>query len=309
MKIAVCSDLHLEFSPITLENPGADVLVLSGDILIETDLAIYDRRQIEFGVMPKRSVMFHEFMQNCSEKFPHVVYVAGNHEHYHGDFAKTIPELKRKLAYLSNVHILDKEVFKLDDVTFVGGTLWTDMNNEDPLTLYHIKSRMNDFRCVDNSSREVSYKSQILKDKPVGMSDEEFMKIPHEQRVRMVFNTRKAKFCPEDAVEDHRKMLQFINVIHEGLSFDDKMVVVGHHAPSRLSTADCYKGDTLMNGGYSSELHDYILNRSKIKLWTHGHTHDVFDYMLGTTRVFCNPRGYDGYEQRAEQFELKVVEV
>jgi predicted phosphodiesterase len=66
MKIAVCSDLHLEFSPITLENPGADVLVLSGDILIETDLGIYDRRQIEFGVMPKRSVMFHEFMQNCS---------------------------------------------------------------------------------------------------------------------------------------------------------------------------------------------------------------------------------------------------
>jgi hypothetical protein len=56
-------------------------------------------------------------------------------------------------------------------------------------------------------------------------------------------------------------------------------------------------------------LHDYILDRPKIKLWTHGHTHDVFDYMLGTTRVFCNPRGYDGYEQRAEQFELKVVEV
>jgi predicted phosphodiesterase len=275
MKIAVCSDLHLEFSPITLENPGADVLVLSGDILIETDLAVYDRRQIEMGIMTKRSVMFHEFMQNCSEKFPHVVYIAGNHEHYHGDFAKTIPELKRKLAYLSNVHILDKEVFKLDDVTFVGGTLWTDMNNEDPLTLYHIKSRMNDFQCVENSSCEA----------------------------------RKAKFCPEDAVEDHRKMLQFINVIHEGLSFDDKMVVVGHHAPSRLSTADYYKGDTLMNGGYSSELHEYILDRPKIKLWTHGHTHDVFDYMLGTTRVFCNPRGYDGYEERAEQFELKVVEV
>jgi predicted phosphodiesterase len=309
MKIAVCSDLHLEFSPITLENPGVDVLVLSGDILIESDLAVYDRRQIEMGVMTKRSVMFHEFMQNCSEKFPHVVYVAGNHEHYHGDFARTLPELKRKLAYLPNVHVLDKEVFKLDDVTFVGGTLWTDMNKEDPLTLYHIKSRMNDFQCVENSSREVTYKSQVLKEKPVGMSDEEFMQIPHEQRVRMVFNTRKARFCPEDAVEEHRKMLQFINIIHEGLSFDDKMVVVGHHAPSRQSTADYYKNDDLMNGGYSSELAEYILDRPKIKLWTHGHTHDVFDYMIGTTRVVCNPRGYDGYEQRAELFELKVVEV
>jgi hypothetical protein len=64
-----------------------------------------------------------------------------------------------------------------------------------------------------------------------------------------------------------------------------------------------------MNGGYSSELAEYILDRPKIKLWTHGHTHDVFDYMIGTTRVVCNPRGYDGYEQRAEDFELKVVEV
>jgi hypothetical protein len=31
--------------------------------------------------------------------------------------------------------------------------------------------------------------------------------------------------------------------------------------------------------------------------------------MIGTTRVVCNPRGYDGYEARAEQFQLKYVEV
>lgn len=64
-----------------------------------------------------------------------------------------------------------------------------------------------------------------------------------------------------------------------------------------------------MNGGYTSDLIDFILDRPQIKLWTHGHTHEQFDYMLGTTRVVCNPRGYDGYEDMADQFQLKYFEV
>ena len=39
MKIALCSDLHLEFGPISLENTeNAEVLILSGDILVADDL-------------------------------------------------------------------------------------------------------------------------------------------------------------------------------------------------------------------------------------------------------------------------------
>ena len=64
-----------------------------------------------------------------------------------------------------------------------------------------------------------------------------------------------------------------------------------------------------MNGGYSSDLSEFILDHPQIRLWTHGHTHDEFDYMVGTTRVVCNPRGYEGYEARAEQWKLKTVEI
>jgi hypothetical protein len=35
----------------------------------------------------------------------------------------------------------------------------------------------------------------------------------------------------------------------------------------------------------------------------------VFDYMIGSTRIFCNPRGYKDYEDRADEFELLTVEV
>ncbi len=50
---------------------------------------------------------------------------------------------------------------------------------------------------------------------------------------------------------------------------------------------------------YSSSIDEYILEHPQIKLWTHGHTHEDFDYMLGTTRIVCNPRGYnsDGYSE------------
>ena len=91
--------------------------------------------------------------------------------------------------------------------------------------------------------------------------------------------------------------------------FDQKFVVVGHHAPSRSSTHPRYKDEVIMNGGYSSSLEEFIIDHPQIKLWTHGHTHEEFDYMIGTTRVICNPRGYDNYEDRADRFELKFVDV
>ena len=50
MKIAVCSDIHLEFGPIELKNPGdVDVLVLSGDICVARDLYKFDARAAELG--------------------------------------------------------------------------------------------------------------------------------------------------------------------------------------------------------------------------------------------------------------------
>jgi len=291
MKIAICSDLHLEFGEITLENPGdVDVLILSGDICVARDLMEHDPLGIvDFG----KSSRYHTFFQNCGKEFPHVLYVAGNHEHYHGDFKDTIPDLKSRLAYIDNLHILDREIFELNDTVFVGGTLWTDMNKEDPLTLHAISRMMNDFRCVENSNRVVNYKS---------FDDVENPDKP-------TFRTRAARFCPEDAVEDHKKMLGYIKHIYTDMAPWKQMVVVGHHTPSHSSCHPRYKKDDLMNGGYHSDLSEFILDRPGIKLWTHGHTHELFDYMIGTTRVVCNPRGYIGYEQLADDFKLKVVEL
>lgn len=291
MKIAVCSDVHLEFGALELTNDsGVDVLILSGDICVARDLMEHDPHGIiDFG----KSSRYHKFFQECAERFPHVIYVAGNHEHYHGDFKYSITDLKKRLGYLTNLHILDKEVFELDDTVFVGGTLWTDMNKEDPMTLHAISRMMNDFRCVDNSNREVNYKTFDDPEKPE----------------KPTFRTRPARFCPEDAVEDHKKMLDYIRIVYEGMPPWKQMVVVGHHTPSHTSCHPRYKDDQLMNGGYHSDLSEFMLDRPGIKLWTHGHTHEVFDYMVGDCRVVCNPRGYIGHEELADNFKLKVVEL
>ena len=306
MKFAVCSDLHLEFAPLTLENPGVDLLILSGDILVERDFDEWNEVQADNGFMRQRAVMFHTFFQECSKNFPHVIYIAGNHEHYHGDFKYTLSELKRKLAYLPNVHVLDKEVFKLEDTIFVGSTLWTDMNREDPLTLHAISRMMNDFRCVTNSNRETSYRS----DEP--LLDENGNIRISENGVKMyqaVFHTRTAHFSPEDAVEENKKSMEFIKQVVSNCAPWEQIVVVGHHTPSQQSCHPRYKDDQLMNGGYHNSYEEYIMDHPQIKVWTHGHTHERYDYMIGDTRIICNPRGYKGYEDVAEDFELKVIEL
>jgi uncharacterized protein RhaS with RHS repeats len=48
-----------------------------------------------------------------------------------------------------------------------------------------------------------------------------------------------------------------------------------------------------MNGGYYSDLSEFILDHPEIVLWTHGHMHHTFDYNIGDCRIVCNPRGYE----------------
>jgi Icc-related predicted phosphoesterase len=282
MKIAVCSDLHLEFGDLDIVNDqGADVLVLGGDIFIANELTefAYDNSA---AILPATSTVrakgqrYLDFVTRCSERFPHVILIMGNHEHYHGDFALSARIIRDTFGHLDNVYFMDKEWRIIDGVLFYGGTLWTDMNREDPLTMHQIRYQMNDFNCVKNTL--------VTEDRD--------------------FKT----FHPEDAVEDHyafKRGLDEVLALHPELP----VVVCGHHAPSRASTHPRYRTEFVVNGAYSSNLDEFILDRRQIRLWTHGHTHEDFDYMIGTTRIVCNPRGYDGYEARADYFKLKVVEI
>jgi len=268
MKIQLVSDLHLEFADINIQNlNGADVLILSGDICVAQDL--HDHIAADFNPYSQgafadlnrkqqRVQRFRDFFKRVSFQFTNVIYVMGNHEHYHGKFDRSRQYFLDEFAKLgiTNIHLLDNDTKEIDGVHFVGGTLWTDMNKGDPMTVHAIETMMNDFRVIR-------------------IANEDFR-----------------KFLPSRAIREHIKTKQYIKVVLEGLPEDARVVVVGHHAPSTMSIHEQYKHDTLMNGGYASDLSEFILDRPKIKVWTHGHMHQCFDYTIGDTRVLCNPRGY-----------------
>jgi Icc-related predicted phosphoesterase len=272
MKIKLVSDLHLEFSDINIQNDqDYDVLILGGDIMVaqdlhdhpETDYGMYSNVNLEdLGRRQRKSLAFRDFFKRCSFQFPHVVYIMGNHEFYHGKFYGAIDYMREECAKYPNVYMLEQDMKIIDDVVFVGGTLWTNMNKRDPLTMHAIEGMMNDFRIIRNDKRNYAPMSAL------------------------------------DVAVRHDRTLAYIKLIVQEHK-DKKCVVVGHHSPSFQSCHPMYGNDTLMNGGYHSDLSEFILDHPQIVLWTHGHTHHPFDYMIGDTRVVCNPRGYenDGYSE------------
>lgn len=278
MHCNVISDLHLDFADLTL--PGGDVLIISGDAF-EAKRFKKDMYNPEYVAQPHeraehRADRYYRFMEEeASKKYRKVIYVMGNHEHYGFYFHKTYDHIKSQLP--DNVHLLEKESLVLDGVLFLGATLWTDLNKVDNLTVYHVKDRMNDYRQIT------------------------------------MFNEAKSvyhKLSPEKTVTEHRQTLQYFKImLEENRRAEARgmpVVVCTHHAPSPMSTHPYFVHDTIMNGAYSSDLSEFILDNPEIKFWTHGHTHHPFRYKIGECEVICNPRGYAGHEQRADEFDPTV---
>lgn len=246
MLIRILSDLHTEFAPYVVEELPEDkdtVLILAGDI----------------GLFKHSAHL--QYLRELSERFYHVIYVAGNHEYYGGQFNYSLYNFKEDFESeclgCHNVHILEKESVKIDDVLFIGATLWTDYKNGDPMVMWDAERMMNDYRKIRT-----------------GPKDEPWLR-----------KVRAAEFWADHlAAKDY--IFSTLN------KWDDtyKEVVVTHHAPSYQSIAEGFKGHPL-NNCYTNNLDEEIIV-SGPDVWVHGHMHNTFDYKIGDTRVIANPKGY-----------------
>jgi Icc-related predicted phosphoesterase len=273
MIIQYVSDLHLDISGY-LDLPGGDVLILAGDICEVKEL----RKEFhQTKVLDREPGAFpcYDFFHSIVPKYKKVFMVIGNHEHYRGRFDKTYDELKSMLP--DNVTLLEKECFEYEGVLFLGATLWTDLNKGDPITVYTIKNFMNDYKVIQN----------FYADKG----------LYH-------------KLTPEHTISEHRKTKEYFKFVLEENRAKKNLpvVVITHMAPSFQSVNEKFKHETTTNGGYASELSEFILDNPEIKVWIHGHMHDGVDYMIGDTRVVANPRGYVPWEgdlfQPGQYFEV-----
>lgn len=112
MNLRILSDLHLEFMADgaasfveSLREPECDVLVLAGDI----------------GV---HAAGLEGSLRRFCNLFPHVVYVAGNHEFYGSSPAAVERKLGMIAAERTNFHWLENSACEIDGQRFVGCTLW-----------------------------------------------------------------------------------------------------------------------------------------------------------------------------------------
>lgn len=276
MRIGYVSDLHLEFRDYPMfwmkENAdiGGDVLILAGDITTAHTVATYrtDKNHRSF-------VKYAEFFgEEVLSKYKHVFYVMGNHEHYNCTFDQSAEILKagfKKIGYgWEKIELFDNSHTVLDDVLFIGSTLWSNFENANPISMHDCKNSMNDYHVI---YREIY--------KPIN---------------------------PWFTLAEHYKSVKYIRDVIESYQ-NKKTVVFTHHAPTLVSLNKQHVGNGL-DGAYASDLSDLILGWPNIKYWIHGHTHMNVDYSVGDySKVIANQRGYDGERSYMLWNGIKHVEV
>ncbi len=200
-----------------------------------------------------------------------IVFVAGNHEFYD----ECLPEQLASAGAVAAEHdvtFLDNGVAVIGGVRFLGCTLWTD---------YALFGEAN--------------RTSAMEAARSGMDDHYHISMRTKP---------KRKFQPSHALAIHQASRRWL-VEALALPFDGPTVVVTHHAPTPQSVHPQFADDPV-TPAFVSDMTD-VVEASGAALWVHGHTHSPFDYRVGGTRVFCNPKGY-GRENPAFQPEM-VVEV
>lgn len=278
MKIQVISDLHMEHrDPPVLANMGSDVLILGGDICVAQHIYRHPRSDLPNNAENGHKVQrYRDFFAHVNDHWAHVIYVAGNHEHYSGRWDRTMPTLREELAHYPNIRVCDQDRVVIDDTVFLGMSLWTDFNGGDRLDMLAMTDLMNDYHHITERQNR------------------DGVDVYHKLR-------------PQTTYAKHQSDMEWLRV---QLGLDKRpTVVVGHHCPSHSSIHYTYQQPRhrTLNGAFTSNLDEFILDHPQIVLWTHGHTHHVFDYQIGDTRVVCNPLGYPGEQSGFDP--SKVLEI
>lgn len=264
MNIQLLSDLHLEsnphFKPVPL--PGADLLVLAGDIgsyqpgSLLTSLGIADFGLARFSPLP---------VDEGGAAWPTpVAFLPGNHEYDGLDFAETRARLRETCARLGLIW-LERESVVMQGVRFVGSTLWSDFD-----ALSSAEAARGDITLGQQlKAREKAFRAANF-----------YLKRNHSLRNGQPMLAAEVR---EQALLDQAWLRE---ALHQ--PFEGSTVVVTHFAPSLLS-ADPRYGLTPGTAGFCNALDDLL---PLARLWLHGHLHCANDYVRNGCRVVANPLGY-----------------
>ena len=257
MKIHILSDLHLEFDDnrefeTFTNSENADTLILAGDI---------------FTAKTFKLDYVQNFFKNVSKQYKNVLFIFGNHEYYKGTFNTLINRIVPKLP--ANVTFLNNSSVEIDDITFIGSTLWTNYNNNCFFTKRVVRNKLNDYRVIKNVNVEILY----------------------QEHLRSIFAI--------ETLYSVARTDKVVGIFHHGIS--PQSIAPEFRADREMNGA--YMSDLreffekmpkfkLLIHGHTHTSFDYIL-----------------DNELQNQRVICNPRGYARFEMNPNFNRDLVVEI
>ena len=270
MRVHVFSDLHLEFGRCEF---SSDVRSgrLAELVLLAGDIDVKRRGPAW-----------------AAETFSQpVAMILGNHETYGDSLYATIAAHRNSADKASKtrpaaVRALERETWLLSatdgtPVRIIAATLWTDFG-------------------IFGAARQ----SGVMDDAHRAMNDFRMIRIVDGSRDESRLLT------PSDLLRLHRESKAYI-AGELAKTFDGVTIVMTHHAPSRRSVAPEFADDPL-SAAYASDM-EALIERTQPQLWVHGHIHTSSDYVIGRTRVVCNPRGYFPSAMNPDFDPVGVVEL
>lgn len=214
MIIRLFSDLHIDgrvykFTP-QAHDPIA-VLVLAGDM----------------GGFHRDAT----FMTAAANQFKYVLFVAGNHEFYGGDY-----HVVKKFWHgvdndIDNFFFMDNRVKIIDNVRFIGTTLWTDMDRGNPLVCMDVQRALNDYALI-------AYENKRL--------------------------------MARDTVAFYNEAMRFLNK-ELAVPFKGETVVITHHTPSWTLVIDAHLNSRINAGFHSNSDHLMFAYKIDYWLYGHTH--------------------------------------
>ena len=267
MKTHILSDVHNELLSLdedsslatntnnsqwhgAIPETEADLVVLAGDIDSGT-------RGIKWAI--KES-------ERLDKPF---IYVAGNHEFFNREYHSTLKQM-REVSQGTNVHFLECDEVIINDVRFLGTTLWTDYDAVENISRYDAMKI-----CQDTLNDH-----QLIRMSPDGL-----------------FTTR-------HAFELHAKSVRWLRDKLNSYEGDNKTVVVTHHGPSKACQHKKFPINPVSAAFYS----DLDVLVGKADVWISGHSHSNLDTMIKNCRLISNQPGYPS--EKVEGFSSdKIIEL
>lgn len=233
MKIKVWSDLHLEFRDYLFDHihiPSTDdketTLLLAGDISVGTTAK--------------------PFIEEMCKHFKYVLMICGNHEFYYNDYNNVIRSLQEYSwdEGPENFYFLHNDTIVLDGVRFIGGTMWTNINDGDPISMGAAHRIMCDYQEIKDSKECITPEFTILEyDKFINFLLKEFDKLFDGNTVVMTHHS------PGNELKRRGRHGDRVGACY----FADIEEMIGYHNKAKLWVH-----------GHTHQSWDYMINETRV---------------------------------------------